>query len=150
MYRSLIIALCLAACNGDTSFTSTGENEDEIQGSGGLSYSPEMLVFSELAVGNTVSQDITFNSIGDVNLNLYEVRTINTGGGVFYVPDTQDLLIGPGNSLDVTVTATLSADAPAEGRLRVKSSDADYIEFYIDLLAYPVGYQPPDSGDSGA
>lgn len=150
MYRSLIIVMCLVACNGDTSFTSTGQNEEEIQGSGGLSYSPEQLVFSDLTVGNTVSQDITFNSIGDVNLNLYEVRTINTGGGVFYVPDTQDLVIGPGSSLNVTVTATLSEEAPAEGLLRVKSSDADYIEFTIDLLAYPLGYEPPDSGDSGA
>lgn len=151
MSRTLAFALSLAACGGDTSFTSTNTNEEEIQGGGSLSFSPEAIVFEDLELGVTVSQELTLSSTGDVNLNVYEVRTIDTGGGVFYVPETEDLVIAPGSSLGVTITATLSSESPAEGSLRVKSSDADYIEFLIPLAAYPLGYTPADdSGDSGA
>ena len=48
----------------------------------------------------------------------------------------------------MTLTATLPGTQPKYGTLRVKTNDLDFLEFTVDLEAYPTGWGE-DTGDTG-
>ncbi|MCB9761232.1 MAG: hypothetical protein H6739_15430 [Alphaproteobacteria bacterium] len=150
--RAWIPTLLLLAmgCSPETSFQNNTGDNSEVEGGGALEYSPAELIFEDLTVGNTYSQDITFSSVGEVNLTVYEVRVISSAEGTFYVGETEDLVIAPGTALPVTITASLAQDEPREGTLRVRTNDVEYIEFTIPMIARPEGYTGDDTGDTAA
>ena len=143
---ALIALIGLAACESDTGFQNTGDDNQEVEGAGELELSPAELVFDDMALNNTYSQDITFTSVGEVNLRVYEILVISSGEGTFYVGDIDDLTIAPGSSIPVTVTASLEEDAVKQGSLRVKTNDVSYSEFTIPLIACPESFEG-DCGD---
>jgi hypothetical protein len=80
---------------------------------------------------------------------VYEISVIE-GGKVFYVEDVAEFGLEPKEHREFDVVATLTAPTkPTDGTLRIKTSDADAIDFRMPLHAEPA---PEDSGgadDSG-
>ncbi|MCB9742478.1 MAG: hypothetical protein H6741_32600 [Alphaproteobacteria bacterium] len=150
--HALTLALLLSAgCDSDTGFQNTTNDNQDVEGSGDMEFSPAELVFEDMVVGSTYSQDITFTAVGEVNLTIYEVLVITSGEGTFYLGDTEDLVIAPGTSLPITVAASLEADQVQQGRLRVKTNDIDYTEFIIPMIACPESFEGDcaDVNDTG-
>ena len=137
------IALCvlLGACNAETNFQNTNDGGDFEEGQGGLEWFPTEIVVDDLQQGITGSATLQLNSVGDNNLQIYEVRVLDSGGGVFYMGDDdeyEDKILAPGTSLEIPITATLDDWAEVvEGSVRVKTNDPDAISLEIPAFAYP-------------
>ncbi len=149
-----VLCALLLGCDSDTQFSNTDVDGTNEQGVGALSLDPEELVFTDLSWEEGVSQsmDITLTNVGDNNLSISVLDISDSGGGVFYTQDESNIVLQPGGSRDFTVVATLSTYEVAEGKLRVKTNDADYLDHRVPLIAYPVGWDGSTSGgeDSGA
>lgn len=144
------IALALAlGCSAETNLSNTGQDVAEVEGAGVLTYSPEVLVWNDLTVGTTSGQTLTINSTGELNLNVYQARLIDSANGQFYMEETEDKVIGPGQSLDIAIVVTLAKDKDIEGILQVETNDLDHITFTVPLQAHPIVEDPIDSGDTG-
>lgn len=143
---TVILAL---GCAAETNLSNTGQDVNEVEGAGILTYSPEIMIWEDLEVGLTSGQTLTINSVGELNLVVKQARLIDSANGQFYMEETEDKTIGPGNSLDIAVVATLNKDKSITGTLRVETNDLDHISFDIPLEAHPIGANTADSGDPG-
>lgn len=148
MRRFLPLLLGLAGCPSSTSFSQQTPEPAPVEGAGMLVYSPTELVWEDLEVGTSLSQELILESVGELNLSIFEVRVTDSGAGTFYTEELEDRLLAPGASLSVIVVATLNAAREAEGTLRVKTNDADHLQLEVPLLARPAGAGPDSGADS--
>lgn len=159
MNYTTTIALCalLGACNAETNFTNTNDGGDFEEGQGGLEWYPLEIEVTDLQQGITGSSTLQLNSVGENNLQIYEVRVLDSGGGVFYMGDDdeyEDKVLAPGTSLEVPITATMDDWAEVVvGSVRVKTNDPEAIALEIPAYAYPAddwtGVPGDDTGDTG-
>ncbi len=143
----MLFILALWGCQ-DQTFSQHDADIDNVEGAGVLTYSPEILLWTDLEVGNTVGQAVTIDSVGELNLMVYEARIIQSANGQFYMSETEDKTIGPGGSLPIDVVCSLNRDQPIEGVLQIKTNDVDHITFEVPLQAFPLGWTE-DTGDTG-
>ena len=143
----MLLILSLWACQGDQTFSQQDADVEDVQGAGVLTYSPLELLWTDLEEGNTVGQTLTIESVGELNLLLYEARIIQSANGQFYMEETEDKTLGPGTSLEIPVVCSITRDQPIDGVLQVKTNDIDHISFEIPLRAIPLGWVE-DTGDS--
>ena len=143
-------ALLTAACgSGDSNFTNTEDDPKPVDGESIMEVSASELTWTDMEVGQTYSKEFTISSAGEVDLQLYEARIL-VGGDVFYLPEVwkNDQNIARGDSVTMTLTASLENDEPREGSMRIKSNDSTSIELIIPLKATPLGWEAPE--DTGA
>ena len=149
------IALCalLGACSAETNFQNTNDGGDFEEGNGLLEWYPLEVSVTDLQQGITGSTTLQLSSVGEDNLHIYEVRVLNSGGGVFYMGDDdeyEDKVLAPGTSLEVPVTATMDDwAAVVEGTIRVKTNDPDAIALEIPAYAYPAEDWEGTGDDTG-
>ena len=127
-------ALLTAACgSGDSNFTNTEDDPKPVDGESIMEVSASELTWTDM----------------EVDLQLYEARIL-VGGDVFYLPEVwkNDQNIARGDSVTMTLTASLENDEPREGSMRIKSNDSTSIELIIPLTATPLGWEAPE--DTGA
>lgn len=145
-------AVLTAACgSGDSNFTNTEEDPKPVDGESVMEVSATELNWSDMEVGQTYSKEFTISSVGEVDLQLYEARIL-VGGDVFYLPEVwkSDQNIARGDSVTMTLTASLEEDAPREGSMRIKSNDSTTVELLIPLNATPLGWEASeDTGEAG-
>ncbi|MFT5584060.1 MAG: hypothetical protein ACI9VR_001645 [Cognaticolwellia sp.] len=140
----------LSACAGDGNFSQTTDGPDVTEGAGELSLAGATLVWTELEPGVSVGNTLYFENVGELNLIIKQARVTSSAGGTFYLPETEDKTVGPGDSYEMSVVATLPGDQPKSGKLQVKTNDPLFTDFIVDLEAYPVGWDTgTDTGDSG-
>jgi hypothetical protein len=151
----MILTLMLA-CGGEQQFTNNNTNGVGEQGVAELVYSPLEFTFTDLNWEDNVSKsaELTITNSGDGNLSLSVVDISDSGGGAFYTTEETNLIIAPESERSFTVVATLTEFVAAEGELRVKSNDADYLDLRIPLYATPAGWTGDttggdDTGDTG-
>ncbi len=153
----IALVVLLGGCNAETGFTNTNDGGDFEEGQGGLEWYPLEIEIRDLQQGITSSTTLQLNSVGENNLQIYEVRVLNSGGGVFYMGDDdeyEDKVLAPGTSLEVPITATMDDwAAVVEGTIRVKTNDPEAIALEIPAYAYPAedweGTGGDDTGDTG-
>jgi len=143
----MILPLMLA-CGGEQQFSNNNIDGVGEQGVAELAYAPTEMVFTELNWEEVVSQsaDIIITNNGDGNLSLSIVDISDSGGGAFYTTEETSLVLQPDSERAFTVVATLSEFVAAEGELRVKSNDADYLDLRIPLYATPAGWTGDTKG----
>ena len=147
---ALLTLGALSACAGDGNFTQTPDGPDVVEGAGELSLANAKLVWTELEPGVSVGNTLYFENVGELNLIIKQARVTDSAGGTFYLPETEDKTVGPGDSYEMSVVATLPGDQPKVGKLQVKTNDPLFIDFIVDLEAYPAGWDTGgDTGDSG-
>ncbi len=142
-----LMALLAAACGGDNGF-SQGNNDPATEaGTGVAEFLPTEIVFPECKPLITNSQFLKVTNVGENTLTVYEVSVIE-GGPIFQIEDIAQFTLEPKEEREFIPRATLPDDQPADGTLRVKTSDAEAQDFQIPLHAEPA---PPDTGmdDSG-
>ncbi|MFZ5479836.1 MAG: hypothetical protein ACOZNI_23935 [Myxococcota bacterium] len=142
----------LIACATDTGVGTTPQDQEVVDGSGGIEVSPAELLIEDCDVGYAKSGSLTVTSTGDANLLIYTAGIVS-GGSVFYTTADEDLEgaeLAPGQTAPITIAATLPTDEPAEGVLRLHTNDPENIDLDVVLTAWPVGYVPPeDTGTTG-
>ena len=149
------IALCvlLGACTAETGFSNTNDGGDFEEGQGALEWFPTEIVVDDLQQGITGSATLQLNSVGDNKLVIYEVRVLDSGGGVFYMGDDdeyEDRELATGTSLEIPITATLDEwAAVVEGSVRVKTNDPDALALEIPAFAYPADDWDDAPDDTG-
>jgi hypothetical protein len=145
----------LFGCSGgDTGFTNTEDDPTPVAGDAGMEISATELNWTEMEVGQTYSKEFTISSVGEIDLQLKEARIL-VGGDVFYLPEVwkNDQIIAKGDSVTMTLTASLEQDEAREGSMRIKSNDATTVELIVPLTASPLQDYGTDTGggeDSGA
>jgi len=145
----MLLITTLLACQGDQTFSQQDADVDNVEGAGMLTYTPKLMTWTDLEVGNTVGQTLTINSVGELNLLIYEARLIQSANGQFYMGETEDKTLGPGQELAIDVVCSLNRDQPIEGVLEVKTNDLDHITFEVPLQAFPLGWTD-DTGGGGS
>jgi hypothetical protein len=145
------LSLLLAGCtNGDTGFTNKDGSPTPVSGEAAMEVSATELAWIDMEVGQTYSKQFTISSVGEVDLQLDEARIL-VGGDVFYLPEVwkSDQIITKGDSITMTLTASLSEEEMREGSMRIKSNDATTVEMIVPLTATPLGWSGgTDSGKS--
>lgn len=142
-----LIGFLVLGCKPDHGFSPSDGDVDNVEGNGAIELSPESIVFTDMEVGATYSDYLKATSTGENNLEIEEIRILNSGGGVFYMEEKEDLVLAPGTSKEFTITATLAEATLAEGSLRIKSNDLDMPVIEYALQAVPLGGDPQDTGD---
>ena len=138
----------LSACAGEGNFSQNTDEPDVIEGAGELALTDAKLVWTELEPDISVGNTLYFENVGEQNLIIKQARVTDSAGGTFYLPETEDKTVGPGDSYEMSVVATLPGDQPKVGKLQVKTNDPLYTDFIVDLEAYPVGWDTgADSGE---
>ena len=143
-----ILALALVACGGDTGFSGTPNDNNEVEGNGKLEITPTTLEFPDLVIGIASSQPVKVTSVGDNTLKLYTVDLADSGGGVFYLEEESSLSLAPGTEREFTVVATAEEEGLFVGEMRLKTNDVDNLDLRITATAWTPGYAP-DGSDSG-
>ncbi len=144
-----MLGLLLSACAAETSFQNTNDEGEFEQGNGELSHTPEVVEFAELQEAVTTSAMLKISSVGENNLVIYEIRILDSGGGVFYMEEAEDVSLAPGTSREFPVTATMTDwAAEATGTVRVKTNDPEAIALEIGCSATPApDWGAPDTGE---
>ena len=147
----LALSLLVGCSPQDTSLTTGNKDGDIVEGTGRMSVSVEELTISEIQVGYSKSGPFTVTSVGDSNLQIYEIRVISDASDVFWVEEWGDTVeLAPEQAATYSVVADLNLNEPAEGELRIRTSDPENANLILPLHAYPEGYVPPeDTGDTG-
>ena len=142
-------ALFAAACGGDNGFSSGGNDPSTEEGVGTAEFLPTEMTFEDCEPDISYSQPFKITNVGENTLSVYEISVIE-GGLVFYVEDIDEFSLEPKEDREFNVVAMLSPPMkPADGTLRIKTSDPDAVDFQMPLHADPA---PKDSGgadDSG-
>ncbi len=156
----IVAALALTGCPSNTTFTNTDADVTEVDGAAAVIWSPSEFAWTDLSVGITYSLFLTVESVGDIELQIYQAQVINNPSGAFYVPDFDDgasIKVEAGNTRELTVTVTLTEDAAAEAEIWLQTNDGDNLNVYIPLSAAPAGSgsdtaggDDTSSGKSGA
>ena len=147
---ALLSMAALSACAGDGNFTQTTDGPDIVEGAGELSLDGGKLVWTELEPGVSIGNTLYFENVGELNLIIKQARITDSAGGTFYLPETEDKTVGPGDTYEMSVVATLPGDQPKTGKLQVKTNDPLFTDFIVELEAYPVGWDTGgDTGDTG-
>ncbi len=143
------VFLGVLGCAQETELSNTDDGGDQQVGNGLMEFSPEQIEFKDLEQGITRSVNLTIYSKGENALMVYEVRILNSGEGVFYVEEKEDLSLAPDTEAEFPVTASMSDWAKAvEGSLRVKTNDPDALTVEIPLIGYPAADFYGETGDS--
>ena len=142
-------ALFAAACGGDSGFSTDNNDPNTEVGTGVAEFYPTQLEFPDCEPDIAYSEPFKITNVGENTLTVYEISVIE-GGLVFYVEDVDEFGLEPKDSREFDAVATLTAPlAPADGILRIKTSDPDATDFQMPLHAEPA---PKDTGagdDSG-
>jgi len=149
----LALSLLVGCSPQDTGLTNGPDDQEVPTGTAKMELDVTEIVIADIVLGYSKSASFTATSVGDSNLQIYEVRIVADKSDVFFFEEVEDLELAPGQSKTLTVVADLDVDAPAEGSLRLRTSDPDNATVTLPLHAYPEGYVPPedtDTADTGA
>ena len=143
--------LALVACAGDTEFSSTPDDTIPEDGVAELEISDAEITISEVNYSEQISKSAVFtiSNSGDNNLQLYLVGLADSGDGAIYIEEETSLSLMPGISREFTVVATLTEFISAEGSLRIKSNDSDYLDHRLPVYVFPAGWEDTGGADSG-
>jgi hypothetical protein len=143
------LGILLVGCNnGDTGFTKEDPNPIPVSGDAVMEISATSIEWTDMEVGQTYSKEFTISSLGEIDLQVDEARIL-VGGDVFYLPEVwkSDQILAKGDSVTMTLTASLSEDELREGSMRIKSNDSTTVELLVPLTASPVGWSGGDTGE---
>jgi hypothetical protein len=136
----------LVACATDTGVGTKPEDQQVVAGNGGAEVSPAELFIENCEVEYARSGILTLTSTGDENLLVYGADIV-AGGDVFFTnAELDNAEFAPGQSTEITITATLRTAEPAEGLFRLRTNDPDHPSLDVVLHAWPLGYTPEDTG----
>ena len=141
-------ALFAVACGGDNGFSTDDNDPGNEEGTGVAEFFPTELLFEDCEPDISYSEPFKITNVGDNTLSVYEISVI-AGGSVFYVENVDQFGLEPKEHREFSVVATLTAPMePADGTLRIKTSDAKAIDFQMPLHAEPAA-KDTGSDDSG-
>ncbi|MDP2315143.1 MAG: hypothetical protein Q8P41_19745 [Pseudomonadota bacterium] len=146
--KLLALTLLIGCGSPQTGLTNGPKDVDIVTGTGKMSVDREELVIADIQVDYSRSESFVISSIGDGNLQIYEIRIVADVSDVFFSEEIEDLELAPTQTYSYTVVADLAAPEPADGELRIRTSDPDAPNFILPLHAWPEGYVPPE--DTGA
>jgi hypothetical protein len=148
MYGCLVMlfsAVLAAGCGGDNGFAQGNHDPTNQTGVGRAEFFPTEILFPSCNPTIAYSKPFKVTNVGDNTLTVYEISVI-AGGPTFTFEAVAQFTLEPEEDREFQVVATLPDDQPADGTLRIKTSDAKALEFTMPLHADPA---PADSGDSG-
>lgn len=141
----LTALLLLVGCSPtDTTLTNGNGNDDVVSGTGAMTIDKPEITIADIEVGYSKSEQFTITSTGDANLRIYEIRIVADASDVFFFEEVEEVELAPTQTATYTVVADLAVAEPAEGQLRVRTSDPDNAALIVPLHAYPTGYVPPE------
>ena len=141
MSKCIFLFFLVCACAGDTGFTKATESTTIDQGFGAISWSPNILLFTDLVPNTVNSLELILISSGDNDLRIDRIDLPETADDVFYMAEEEeDISLTPDQTKNLTVVAELTIEDAFFGELRILSNDADNRDVRIPLCAYPQGY----------
>ncbi len=139
----------LTACEGETGFQTSTQDNATSQNSGLIEVFPSELVWTDLSVGVLASEYLKITSVGEEPLRVYDINVVSSADGQFSMEPMEEIELQPGEVAEFSVQCTLAADATAVGELRIRNTDPDQLDLRLTLTASPVG-GGSDTGDTGA
>ena len=150
----LFCLLLVYGCAGETEFSSTPDNSVPETGVAELELSVEEILIEDVNYEEQISKSASFtiSNVGENTLQLYFVGLADSGDGAFYIEEETDLSLMSGISRDFVVVATLPDFVSAEGTIRIRSNDGDYLDHRLPVSAFPRGWEGDVSGgdDTGS
>lgn len=145
----LALTFLVGCAPQDTTLTNGNDDNDIVTGTGRMTLDVTELVISDIQLGYSKSSRFVISSVGDANLQIYEIRIVADADDTFYFAEVEDIELAPEQTKEFSVNADLDTAEPSFGELRLRTSDPDAANFILPLAAYPEGYVPPEDPDTG-
>lgn len=133
-----MLVLALLACGQpDVNLGSNTDDNTGLTGSAVAEITPAELVWTDADVGFSSVLDLTITSVGDGDLEVYEIALMNDTTGTYVFDRVRDETIAPGEAKTWPVTCDLEEAITAEANLRVRTNDPDATEVSVPLSCSP-------------
>lgn len=145
----MLTLLLFWGCGGNGTGLSNVTNTTEgALGDPVMTVDPLELFITDCAIDSARSGSVNVASAGDGDLEIYKIELLGDESIFYFIPQS-DLTFSPGVSDSYAISASIDSDAPAEAELRITSNDPNMRDVRVPIHAWPVGYVPPDTGDTG-
>lgn len=145
-YTTIAVAMTvistLSACaDSETSFHIDPPQVTQIDGEISIAFDMTQVLFEDLALGTITSTTLTATSTGDINATIYEGSLLLNPNNIFYIQEEamEDIVLIPGDSVPLTITASMDDAGIAEGMIRFRTNATEQALIDIDLLAWTEG-----------
>ena len=135
------ISTLTACADSESSFHIDPPQVTEINGEISIAFDMTQVLFEDLALGTITSTTLTATSTGDINATIYGGSLLVNPNNTFYIQEEsmEDLVLIPGDSVPLTITASMDDAGIAEGVIRFSTNATEQALIDIDLLAWTEG-----------
>jgi hypothetical protein len=135
------ISTLTACADSESSFYIDPPQVTEINGEISIAFDMTQVLFEDLALGTIKSTTLTATSTGDINATIYGGSLLLNPNNTFYIQEEsmEDIVLIPGDSVPLTITASMDNAGIAEGMIRFSTNATEQALIDIDLLAWTEG-----------
>jgi hypothetical protein len=135
------ISTLIACADSESSFHIDPPQVTQISGEISISFDMTQVLFEDLALGTITSTTLTATSTGDINATIYGGSLLLNPNNTFYIQEEsmEDIILIPGDSVPLTITASMDDAGIAEGMIRFSTNATEQALIDIDLLAWTEG-----------
>ena len=135
------ISTLIACADSESSFHIDPPQVTEINGEISITFDMTQVLFEDLALGTITSTTLTATSTGDINATIYGGSLLLNPNNTFYIQEEsmEDIILIPGDSVPLTITASMDDAGIAEGMIRFSTNATEQALIDIDLLAWTEG-----------
>ena len=135
------ISTLIACADSESSFHIDPPQVTEINGEISITFDMTQVLFEDLALGTITSTTLTATSTGDINATIYGGSLLVNPNNTFYIQEEsmEDIVLIPGDSVPLTITASMDDAGIAEGVIRFSTNATEQALIDIDLLAWTEG-----------
>jgi hypothetical protein len=145
-YTTITVAMAaisaLSACaDSESGFHIDPPQVTQINGEISIAFDMTQVLFEDLALGPIKSTTLTATSTGDINATIYGGSLLLNPNNTFYIQEEsmEDIVLIPGDSVPLTITASMDNAGIAEGMIRFSTNATEQALIDIDLLAWTEG-----------
>lgn len=142
-----MLSTFVSCADSETSFHIDPPDATQINGEISITFDRTQVTFEDLALDSIASTTLTATSTGDIDVTIYKGAILVNPSSTFYVQEEamEDIVLVPGDSVPLTITATMSEAGVAEGMIRFTTNATEQALIDIDLLAWTEGKLPTTS-----
>ena len=137
---TLLCAL-ISCADSETSFHIDPPQATQINGEIAITFDVMQVLFEDLALETISSTTLTATNTGDINATIHDGAILLNPANTFYAQEEamEGIVLVPGDSVPLTITASMSEPGIAEGMIRFTTNATDQALIDIDLLAWTEG-----------
>jgi hypothetical protein len=136
-----LLSTLISCADSETSFHIDPPEATQINGEIAITFDVTQVLFEDLTLKSIASTTLTATSTGDIDATIHKGAILLNPGNTFYAQEEamEGIVLVPGDSVPLTITASMSEPGIAEGMIRFTTNATDQALIDIDLLAWTEG-----------